>query len=109
MVIELKTTKFQPEFTGKLNFYLSAVDSQLKSNHDNPTMGILICKEKNKVMAEYALRDINKPMGIAEYQLTSALPDSFKSNLPTIEDIENEVEKDAQQIKAKKPTTPISR
>lgn len=92
VVIELKTTRFQPEFTGKLNFYLSAVDSQLKSDNDNPTIGILICKEKNKVMAEYALRDIHKPIGVSEYQLTTNLPEDLKSSLPTIEDIENEVE-----------------
>jgi len=89
IVIELKAGKFKPEFAGKLNFYLSAVDSQLKREEDNPSIGILLCKKKDKIEAEYALRDINKPMGISEYRLTDAIPDDMKAKLPTIEELEN--------------------
>jgi predicted nuclease of restriction endonuclease-like (RecB) superfamily len=93
IVIELKSGKFKPEFAGKLNFYLSAVDSQIKKPDDNPTIGILLCKSKDKIEVEYALRDINKPMGISEYRLTEAIPDNIKAKLPTIEELENELEK----------------
>jgi predicted nuclease of restriction endonuclease-like (RecB) superfamily len=88
VVIELKTGKFKPEYTGKLNFYISAVDSILKTKTDNPTIGLLICKEKNKTIVEYALKDINKPIGISEYKLTKVLPEDYKLTLPTIEEIE---------------------
>jgi len=91
VVIELKTQKFKPEFAGKLNFYLSAVDDILRDNIDNPTIGILLCKTKNKFTAEYALRDINKPMGITEYTLTQAIPEEIRTNLPTIEELESEI------------------
>ena len=69
---------------GKLNFYLSAIDDKLKTENDNPSIGILLCKEKNKVKAEYALKDINKPIGISEYELIKSIPEDLKSNLPTI-------------------------
>ena len=95
VVIELKTTKFQPEDAGKLNFYLSAVDDILRTPQDQPTIGILICKDKTKTIAEYALRDINKPMGVSEYQLTEFLPENLKSSLPSIEEIEAELSRDA--------------
>lgn len=91
VVIELKAGKFKPEFAGKLNFYLSAVDSQLKRIEDNPTIGILLCKKKDKIEAEYALRDINKPMGISEYRLTEAIPENIKTQLPSIEELEEEL------------------
>ena len=91
VVIELKTTKFQPEDAGKLNFYLSAVDDILRTPQDQPTIGILICKDKTKTIAEYALRDINKPMGVSEYQLTESLPENLKGSLPSIEEIEAEL------------------
>ncbi len=76
---------------GKLNFYLSAVDDMLKTKDDNPSIGILLCNEKNKVKAEYALKDINKPIGISEYELIKAIPEDLKSNLPTVEEIEQEI------------------
>lgn len=76
---------------GKLNFYLSAVDDMLKTKDDNPSIGILLCNEKNKVKAEYALKDINKPIGISEYELIKAIPEDLKSNLPTVEEIEEEI------------------
>ncbi|HWZ05125.1 MAG TPA: PDDEXK nuclease domain-containing protein [Mucilaginibacter sp.] len=94
VVIELKTGKFIPEYASKLNFYLSAVDDILKHKNDNPTLGILICKERNKIIAEYSLRDINKPIGVAEYELTQSIPENLKGSLPTIEEIENELEND---------------
>ncbi|MDR2691772.1 MAG: PDDEXK nuclease domain-containing protein [Dysgonamonadaceae bacterium] len=92
IVIELKSGKFQPEYAGKLNYYLSAVDSQLRKVGDNSTIGILLCKKKNKIDVEYALRDIHKPMGISEYRLTDAIPEDIKSQLPSVEDIERELE-----------------
>jgi predicted nuclease of restriction endonuclease-like (RecB) superfamily len=88
VVIELKNTAFIPEYAGKLNFYLSAVDSLLKENDDKPTIGILLCREKNNLEAEFALRDINKPMGVSEFELTNILPENLKSSLPTIEELE---------------------
>ena len=91
VVIELKNTKFIPEYAGKLNFYLSAVDSLVKEIDDKPTIGILLCRDKNNIEAEFALRDINKPMGISEFQFTEILPDELKSSLPTIEEIEAEL------------------
>ncbi|QIW16605.1 hypothetical protein A4G20_09810 [Pasteurellaceae bacterium RH1A] len=91
VVIELKNTAFQPEFTGKLNYYLSAVDSLVKMPEDNPTIGLLLCKEKNNIDVEFALRNINSPIGVSEYLLTKQLPDNLKSSLPTIEEIETQL------------------
>lgn len=93
VVIDLKMHKFTPEDAGKLNFYLSAVDSQLRHPDDQPTIGIVLCKTRDRVVAEYALRDINKPIGVAEWQtkLVHSLPEPLKSNLPTIEQIEEEL------------------
>ncbi len=91
VVVELKTGKFKPEYAGKLNFYISAVDSLLKSERDNPTIGILICKSKNETVVEYALRDISKPIGVSEYKITKKLPENFRSTLPSIEEIEKEL------------------
>ena len=91
-VIELKNVEFKPEFTGKLNFYLSAVDDMLKTKSDNTSIGLILCKTKNKIEAEYSLRDIKKPIGIAEYEITKCLPKDLKSNLPAIEIIESEFE-----------------
>ncbi len=91
VVIELKNTKFTPEYAGKLNFYLSAVDSLVKTEEDKPTIGILLCRDKNNIEAEFALRDINKPMGVREFQFTEILPDELKSSLPTIQEIEAEL------------------
>ena len=91
IVVELKAREFEPTDAGQLNFYLSAVDDMLKTKDDNPSIGILLCNEKNKVKAEYALKDINKPIGISEYELIKAIPEDLKSNLPTIEEIEQEI------------------
>lgn len=94
VVIELKNTKFIPEYAGKLNFYLSAVDTLLKDENDNASIGILLCRDKNNIEAEFSLRDINKPIGISEFQLLETLPESLKSSLPTIEEIESELSKE---------------
>ncbi len=91
LVIELKNTKFIPEYAGKLNFYLSAVDSLLKQSDDKSTIGLILCRDKNNIEAEFALRDMNKPMGVSEFNLTEILPEELKSSLPTIEEIENEL------------------
>ena len=91
VVVELKTVKFKPEFAGKLNFYISAVDDILKAEQDHPTIGILICKSKKATVVEYALRNINKPIGVSEYTITQNLPEELKSSLPSIEEIEAEL------------------
>jgi predicted nuclease of restriction endonuclease-like (RecB) superfamily len=88
VVIELKTTEFKPEYAGKMNFYLTAVDRQIKHETDNPTIGIILCKTKNTVMVEYALSDIRKPVGVASYQFTTSLPDALREQLPAIADLE---------------------
>ncbi len=99
VVIELKAGKFKPEYAGKLNFYLSAVDSQIKHKLDNPSIGLILCKNKDKVEAEYALRDINKPIGISEYQLIQALPKNLQNKLPTVAQLETQLSKDRNESK----------
>ena len=94
VVIELKTTEFKPEYIGKLNFYLSAVDKYIKDEKDNPTFGILLCKDKKKVTAELALKDINKPIGVSEYKILSEIPEFLENTLPSIKDIEKRLEND---------------
>ncbi|MDD2721006.1 MAG: PDDEXK nuclease domain-containing protein [Gallionella sp.] len=91
VVIELKGGKFKPEHLGQLGFYLTAVDRQVKSEQDNPTIGLLLCKSKNKIVAEYALGDKSQPMGIAEYKLLESLPPELQTSLPSIEQIEREL------------------
>ncbi|HEV2349785.1 MAG TPA: PDDEXK nuclease domain-containing protein [Terriglobia bacterium] len=92
VVIDLKLGEFQPEFAGKMNFYLSAVDDLLRHADDQPSIGIVLCKSKNRVVAEYALRNIGKPVGVSEYRLTSALPKHLRASLPSIEDLEASLE-----------------
>lgn len=89
VVIDLKMSDFQPEFSGKMNFYLSAVDDLVRHPDDQPSIGIILCKSKNQVIAEYALRDMNKPIGVSAYQLQDALPPQMKGSLPTIEELED--------------------
>lgn len=91
VVIELKTGDFKPEYAGQLNFYLSAVDAQIKKPEDNATIGLLLCKNKNNLVAEYSLRDMSKPMGISEYRVSGELPEELKAQLPSIEDIQNRI------------------
>lgn len=96
VVVELKATKFKPEHAGQLNFYLNLVDDFMKMPEDKPTIGLLLCKSRNKFEAEYSLKGINKPIGISEYELTKAIPDNLKCNLPSIQELEaelNEMEK----------------
>jgi predicted nuclease of restriction endonuclease-like (RecB) superfamily len=95
MVIELKNKEFKAEYAGKLNFYLSAVDAVLKTPEDNPTIGLILCKEKDNIIAEYALKDIHKPIGLAEYKLEKVVPEDLLISLPTIDDIEAELNRPA--------------
>ncbi len=88
IVVELKAGAFKPEHVGQLNFYLSAVDAQIKAADDRPTIGLLLCKTKKRLIAEYALSGMDKPMGVAEYQLVRALPEPLDTCLPTIEELE---------------------
>ncbi|MEA2027700.1 MAG: PDDEXK nuclease domain-containing protein [Campylobacterota bacterium] len=92
IVVELKAVEFKAEYAGKMNLYLSAVDDLIKTKNENPTIGLLLCKSKSKIVAEYALRGTTQPIGIAEYELTNAIPDELKTQLPTIETIEEELE-----------------
>jgi len=94
VVIELKAAGFKPEYAGKMNFYLSAVDDQMRHPDDKPTIGIILCKTRSKVIAEYALRDMKKPMGVSAFEtrLTESLPKALKGSLPEIEELEFELE-----------------
>jgi predicted nuclease of restriction endonuclease-like (RecB) superfamily len=91
IVVELKAVPFKPEYAGKLNFYLSAVDATLKHESDNPSIGLILCKDKNRLVAEYALKDIAKPVGISEYRLIESIPEDLQGDLPSIEQIEAEL------------------
>jgi predicted nuclease of restriction endonuclease-like (RecB) superfamily len=91
VVIELKTGEFKPEYAGQLNFYLSAVDGILKRPEDNPSIGLLLCKSKNDLVAEYALKDMSKPIGVSEYKITSCLPEDLSKQLPSVEDIQRRI------------------
>jgi predicted nuclease of restriction endonuclease-like (RecB) superfamily len=98
VVIELKAGKFKPEHLGQLGFYLTAVDAQMKYPDDGPTIGLLLCKSKNKVVAEYALRDKSQPLGVAEYLLVESLPPELQTSLPSIEQIERELAGDNSEL-----------
>ncbi len=87
VVIELKNTTFKPEYAGKLNFYINLVDKRIKDEQDNPTIGLLLCKEKGNLIVEYAIEGISKPMGVSEYSITRTLPDELKDQLPGLEEI----------------------
>ena len=93
VVIELKTGEFKPEYAGQLNFYLSAVDGIMKKETDNPSIGLLLCKSKNDLVAEYALKDMSKPIGVSEYKITSSLPEDLEKQLPSVEDIQKRIKK----------------
>ena len=99
IVVELKTGDFEPAYAGQLNFYIKAVDSQLRKDDDHPTIGLLLCKSREKLVAEYALSDIHKPIGVSEYKLTHSLPKKLKSSLPTIKEIEKELSKGIDKTK----------
>ena len=91
VVVELKTGEFKPEYAGQLNFYLSAVDGILKKEQDNPSIGLLLCKSKNDLVAEYSLKDVSKPIGVSAYQITSNLPEELECQLPSVEDIQKRI------------------
>ncbi len=97
VVIDLKAKAFEPEFAGKMNFYLAAVDDLLRHADDQPSIGLIICKTKDQVVAEYALRNSTTPIGISEYKLAEALPATMKGSLPTIEELEEELGRDADE------------
>ena len=91
VVIELKTGEFKPEYAGQLNFYLSAVDGLLKKEQDHPSIGLLLCKSKNDLVAEYSLKDMSKPIGVSAYRITSCLPEEFENQLPSVEDLQKRI------------------
>lgn len=91
VAIDLKTGEFLPEYAGKMNFYLSVLDDTVKNELDNPSIGLILCKDKNELVAEYSLKDVSKPIGVSEYQLLDVLPDNLKETLPSVEDIKARV------------------
>lgn len=97
VVIELKATPFKPEYMGQLNFYINVVDNTLRGEHDNKTIGLLLCNGGDKVVAQYALSGYEQPIGVSDYQLTKAIPDDLKSALPTVEEVEEELSKIVEQ------------
>ena len=98
VIFELKVVDFEPEFAGKLNFYITTVDEKIKNVNHNPTIGILLCKTPNKTIVEYALRGVKNPLGVADFELSKALPQKLKSDLPTIEELEKEMEKSYEEL-----------
>jgi predicted nuclease of restriction endonuclease-like (RecB) superfamily len=104
IVIELKAGNFKPEHAGKLNFYMTVIDRQVKEPEDNKTIGIILCKTKNKVTAEYALSNIQSPMGVATYQTNEALPENLKNKLPDIKELEAKLEEVQAENKEKETT-----
>lgn len=99
VVFELKVGEFVPEFAGKLNFYVNTINEQLKGTEDKPTIGVLLCKTPNKTVIEYSLKGISSPIGVADYQLAKALPDELKTEMPTIEELEKEIEQGYEELK----------
>jgi predicted nuclease of restriction endonuclease-like (RecB) superfamily len=93
IAIELKTGEFKPDFAGQINFYLTALDETLKAKSDNPSIGLVLCKTRSKIIAEWSLRKMNAPIGVSEFRLTTAIPKEFKPSLPSIEEIETELSK----------------
>lgn len=91
VVVELKATPFKPEYAGQLNFYINIVDDKLRGENDNKTIGLLLCRGKDEVVAQYALSGYNQPIGVSDYELSKAIPDNLKSTLPTVEEVEQEL------------------
>lgn len=100
IIIELKIGEFEPEYVSKMNLYLGLADDQLKGEHDEPAIGLILCKTNNKIVAEYALRDTSKPIGIAEYKIAERLPDDIKGELPSIEEIEQRVDEEIKEAQS---------
>jgi hypothetical protein len=92
VIIDLKTGKFKPEYAGKMNFYLSAIDDRMRQQGDGPSIGLILCKVRSKIVAEYALRDLHRPVGVARYvtKLTEKLPSALEGKLPSVQEIEAE-------------------
>ncbi len=99
VVIELKNEEFKPTHIGQLNFYLTAIDAKLKTSVDEPTIGILLCKEKNHLVAQYALNGVQKPIGVAEYQLVKSLPEKLADKLPSVEELEIQLDEQLHRLK----------
>ena len=99
VIFELKVTDFAPEYAGKLNFYITTIDKQIKGQNHNPTIGVLLCKTPNKTVIEYSIKDINKPLGVSEYIIKKAVPKELKSGLPTVKELEQELEKEIEVTK----------
>lgn len=104
VVIELKTTDFKPEYSGQINFYVNVIDSKLRRPADNPTIGIILCRSKKTSVVEYALRGMSQPISVSTYRTTSALPEEYKSNLPSIEDLRHEIEAVAAVVENLEPS-----
>ena len=98
VVIELKTTDFKPEYSGQINFYVNVIDSKLRRPTDNPTIGIILCRSKTKSVVEYALRGMSQPIGVSTYRTTAALPDEFKTKLPSIEDLQGQFKSEVHHL-----------
>jgi hypothetical protein len=98
VVIDLKIGPFKPEYAGKMNFYLAAIDDLLQHKDDQPSIGIILCKSKNAFIPEYALRDTTRPIGVSEYRITTRLPRNLRRNLPTTKELETELQKDKPKI-----------
>jgi predicted nuclease of restriction endonuclease-like (RecB) superfamily len=94
IVVEIKANEFKPSYTGQVNFYLSAVDDLLRHPTDNPTIGLILCEHKDNITAEYALKDINKPIGVSEYQLSKSIPKNLRNLLPSVDDIEAQLNRE---------------
>lgn len=92
-VIDLKVEEFKPEFAGKMNFYLAAVDESLRHPDDNPSIGLILCKEKNRIVVEYTLKSSNHPVGVAEYKITKRLPKKIQTKLPTPKELREQLRK----------------
>ena len=92
-MVEVKVTEFESSYTGQLGTYVVAVNHQLKAEQDSPTLGLLVCKSKDNVKAQYALESSSQPLGVSEYELSKLIPEDFKGSLPSIEEIENELQK----------------
>jgi hypothetical protein len=106
VVIDLKKGEFKPEYAGKMNFYLSVVDDQLRHATDTPSIGLILCQDRNHIVAEYALRGVSKPIGVSAYELTRALPADLQSALPTVEEIEAELADAAPEQSSTPPGAP---
>lgn len=105
VVIELKTTDFKPEYSGQINFYVNVIDDKLRRPHDQPTIGIILCRSKKKSVVEYALRGMTQPISVSTYRTTAALPDEFKTQLPSIEDLQQQIEAIAAEVEKLEPDT----